>query len=426
MIVKNEAEVLGRCLESVRGLVTECVVVDTGSTDETVAIARRHGARVLTTTWQDDFSLARNLGLAAAQTPWILVLDADEVLEPGASDALRAAIEGQHGGYLLPLENMTGSGTDHERQTVMLLRLFRNDSRIRYRGRVHEQVTAGLAEAGYTIGTATARIRHDGYLASRVSARDKHARNLSLLQATLADSPEDPYAWYQLAKTYLAMDRRDEGRGALDACLELLSGQAEPETFAYYPKGFVLRGLLAEPADRLDLLARGLERLPDSAELHLQAGLAHREAGSLEAARRHLERASDPAAFAPGVEPGEIAGRAALALGEIAAQQGDGVGAIAHYRAAATLRPRELAPWLRLAGASMERGDLGGAIAAYQAVVRIDPAEFSAQLALGTLYFETGDLGSALAALLAADHLRPGLSDLRALIQACRALGANG
>jgi len=78
MIVKNEELHLARCLKSVRGLADEMILVDTGSTDRTVEVARSYGARVFHFTWQDDFSLARNHSLEAASGEWILVLDADE------------------------------------------------------------------------------------------------------------------------------------------------------------------------------------------------------------------------------------------------------------------------------------------------------------------------------------------------------------
>jgi len=80
MIVKNEARDLARCLESVKPVVSEIVVVDTGSTDETPQIAAGLGARVISTPWTNDFSAARNIGLDAATGDWLLLLDADEEL----------------------------------------------------------------------------------------------------------------------------------------------------------------------------------------------------------------------------------------------------------------------------------------------------------------------------------------------------------
>lgn len=86
MIVKNEADNLARCLRSARGAADEIIIVDTGSTDATRSIARSFGARIIDYPWNGDFAAARNAGLALAQGTWILVLDADEELEPGSRD----------------------------------------------------------------------------------------------------------------------------------------------------------------------------------------------------------------------------------------------------------------------------------------------------------------------------------------------------
>jgi glycosyltransferase involved in cell wall biosynthesis len=80
LIVRNEQELLPRCLDSVRGVVDEIILVDTGSTDNTIKIAETYGARIYHYVWSDDFAAARNVSLAQANCEWILVLDADEVL----------------------------------------------------------------------------------------------------------------------------------------------------------------------------------------------------------------------------------------------------------------------------------------------------------------------------------------------------------
>ena len=92
MIVRNEERFLPGCLESVRGLVDEIIVVDTGSTDRTAEIARSFGARVFDFEWRDDFSAARNESLRHAGSDWILYLDADERIDCGGIDnCIRAA-----------------------------------------------------------------------------------------------------------------------------------------------------------------------------------------------------------------------------------------------------------------------------------------------------------------------------------------------
>ncbi|MGH9469974.1 MAG: glycosyltransferase family 2 protein, partial [Terriglobia bacterium] len=89
MIVKNAEASLDRCLESVRGLADEIVIADTGSTDSTPEIARRHGAKILSIPWEQDFAKARNRSLAAVESDWVLVLDADEMLDPKSVESVR-------------------------------------------------------------------------------------------------------------------------------------------------------------------------------------------------------------------------------------------------------------------------------------------------------------------------------------------------
>ena len=88
VIARDEAAGLGRCLVSAAGAVDEIVVVDTGSQDDTVAVARAHGANVIEAPWTDDFSAARNIALDHANGTWILTLDTDETLGMDAADAL--------------------------------------------------------------------------------------------------------------------------------------------------------------------------------------------------------------------------------------------------------------------------------------------------------------------------------------------------
>src|SRR5205823_151903 len=130
---------LGRCLESVRGLVDEIVVVDTGSTDRTVEIAERHGAKVVHFPWSDDFAAARNESLRHATRSWILVLDADETLDPESHAEIRRLIQLDAPlCYLVrrfDYQDEEGTASIYE-QT--LTRLFPNHPELRYRGRIHE------------------------------------------------------------------------------------------------------------------------------------------------------------------------------------------------------------------------------------------------------------------------------------------------
>src|SRR5262249_47968517 len=113
MIVKNGERDLPQCLESVRGIVGEIVIADTGSTDASVAIARNFGARVTEFSWTNDFAVARNASLAEVQSDWVLVLDADEQLDEQARLAIPAALQNADAdGYLVTIRNYVLSRTE--------------------------------------------------------------------------------------------------------------------------------------------------------------------------------------------------------------------------------------------------------------------------------------------------------------------------
>ncbi len=423
MIVRDEAELLPRCLESVRGTVDEVVVVDTGSRDATPAIARQQGARVFAFEWCDDFAAARNVGLEQATGDWILVMDADEVLAPGSGALLREAMRGPHGAYLLDLENLTGESGE-ERSRVRLLRLFRNLPGIRYEGRVHEQVTASLERLELSTGTCAARLVHDGYMAARMQARDKHGRNLALLEAMRAEAPASPYVTYHLAKTLMAMGRAPEALAACTEALDLLACEAAPERVPYYATLFLMKAALLEDREgagaALALVQAGLERLPGAAKLWLEAGRLLRLQDQLEAGLEACAQAFDLAEAEATPEVARVPERAAAGAAEILMALGRTDEAIDCFTQATELAPpHAFEPWLRLAVALMQLGRLAEAKGAYEAVVERRPEEPSAQLALATLYFEGGEFARAQAALDVVERLTPGRPDVAFLRAQC-------
>jgi glycosyltransferase involved in cell wall biosynthesis len=196
MIVRNEARCLARCLDSVRAHVDDMLVLDTGSTDDTAAIAVRHGARVAHFTWVDDFSAARNAALALVDTPWRLVLDADEWLVSGGGvlAALRTSSPDHVG--LINVE----SRTRDERGVVQhapswLPRVVPRG--VQYTGRIHEQPLSSLPHRRLDV-----LVGHDGYLPEQFNA--KRGRNRTLLLRSLREQPHDAYLHYQLGKEFEA------------------------------------------------------------------------------------------------------------------------------------------------------------------------------------------------------------------------------
>lgn len=136
MIVRDEEGLLPRCLESVRGA-DELVIVDTGSTDRTKGIAAEFGARVFDFAWCDDFSKARNFSLELCTGDWVLVIDADEVLEPGGIQKIRDAIEGAGAHRTVEIRMVAESDSEFH----VLPRVFRKCSEVQWSGAIHEYLT---------------------------------------------------------------------------------------------------------------------------------------------------------------------------------------------------------------------------------------------------------------------------------------------
>ena len=192
LIVKNEEKFLAQCLKSVRGLASQIVVVDTGSTDRTVEIAREFGAEIYSFAWCDDFSAARNAALEHATGDWILMLDADEELPAAQHAKLLADMKNANViGFRLPLVNV---GQENEGRSF-IPRLFRNAPEVFFHGRIHEQIFPSLIvpakKWGLKTALGTAEILHHGYTPEMVRDRNKIERNLKLLRTAVLENPAD-------------------------------------------------------------------------------------------------------------------------------------------------------------------------------------------------------------------------------------------
>lgn len=185
-IAKNEAENLAKSIKSLKNQVNEIVVVDTGSTDNTIVVARRLGARVYSFPWQDDFSKARNFALSKAKGEWLVLLDADEYFTAKTAGNIRQVIRQaqQADGLLIQMVNY-----DVDKEEIQdyfyQLRIVCNQQGLHYEGKIHEELklSDGKSMKFLRIPPEMLEIYHTGY-ASSVS-RQKLERNLRLLQQAL-------------------------------------------------------------------------------------------------------------------------------------------------------------------------------------------------------------------------------------------------
>lgn len=212
LIARNEEEFIGKCLSSIKPIAHQIVVVDTGSTDRTMDIAREHGAEVHAFAWNDNFSDARNASLMHARGDWILVLDADEELPVSEHAKLLKDVSNDRAiGYRLPMvhRGMESRGIDH------VPRLFRNAPGVFYVGRVHEQVFTTVVVQGKTWGleveVGAAQLVHYGYAPEVMKSRGKVERNLGLLETAATEMPDEPNIIMNLGLELVRSGRLDEG-----------------------------------------------------------------------------------------------------------------------------------------------------------------------------------------------------------------------
>lgn len=199
MIVKNEEAFLKQCLESVKDYVDEIVIVDTGSTDGTVEIAKRYTDRVYFHPWEGSFSKARNQAMAYAACDWILTIDADEELVADSGALLRQAVReaGSADAIYANIISIYSGGRKTARHNSE--RILRNNRIIHYEGSVHNRVT-GVTQSKIS----KIELMHYGYNLDEKKAQEKFIRTSELLKQQIRETPDDPKPHHYLGTSYLA------------------------------------------------------------------------------------------------------------------------------------------------------------------------------------------------------------------------------
>ena len=359
MIVKNEAANLPSCLSSVSGVVDEIVIVDTGSTDRTLEIAREFGARIYEFEWCNDFAVARNQSLKYVQGEWILVLDADEVLVPEIVPNLKQAIK--HSGYLLV--NLVRQEIGAAQSPYSLVsRLFRNHPDIYfsrpYHALIDDSVSSILSqEPQWRIGyLPEVAVLHSGYQKSTLLSANKFSKAQAAMEGFLASHPNDPYVCSKL--------------GAL-----------------YVQTGSAARGI--------ELLERGLTSNGTNAtimyELHYHLGIAYTHL------QRPLAIAHYEAALQMDIYPMLKIG-SFNNLGNLRRADGDLTAAQTLYKRALQIDPTFAAGHYNLGMTLKALGCLKDAIAAYQRAIQLNPTYAEAYQNLGVVFLKLGQVPQSLAA----------------------------
>jgi tetratricopeptide (TPR) repeat protein len=330
MIVKDEEEMLDKCLAAAAPAVDEIIVVDTGSSDRTIETARSHGAKVIEQPWTGSFSDARNTSFEAATGDWIVYLDADEVLVADDVERLRA-LTGRvwREAFYLTETSYTGELGDGSAITTSALRVFRNRPHYRFDGRLHEQIAHHLPTyAAGRIEQSSVRVDHYGYLGAVRDAKEKSHRNLELLKAQQAESAPSAFMHFNLGTEYAAVGDHRSALTELERAWELVQSGGE-EGNDYVP-ALVQRlvtslRLCGRPKEAIDRARDGLERFPGFTDLVFVKALASLDTGKEDDAIAYWERCIDMGDAPPryGAAVGAGTHRPRIALAELAMRRGE-------------------------------------------------------------------------------------------------------
>ena len=354
MIVRNEAENLPRCLQSVSGIVDEAIVLDTGSTDLTVQVARSLGAQVYETSWHSDFALARNECLRHAQGEWVLVLDADEQFIRSQAPALPSLMaDPQHLVVNLVREEVGATQSPFS----LVSRLFRRHPGLGftrpYHAMIDDRVEELLQQEPHwkVVTLAEPAIRHEGYKPGAIVARDKFERARQAMEGFLGEHPRDVYT-----------------------CTKLGALQVEAGNWA----------------TGMELLQRALGQsphLPDLCyELYYHLGIAAKRLGQTEEAITYYQLAIEQAIL-PLIKVGAYNN-----LGNLYEAQGNLETARSQYEMVVRLNPHLALGYYNLGLIKKQKGDFWGAIASYQTAIRLKPDYTEAYQNLGVTFFKLGQL----------------------------------
>lgn len=217
LIVRDEENNLKRLLPTLVKCADEVVVCDTGSTDNTKKIVRKNKAKLVEFPWNDSFSDARNYCLDHCTKDYILWLDADDYIEPESFSIIKRHLQFKpNTAVFLILEDYRGGGVFSSYQ----LRIVPNDKRLRFRGRIHEQISFSVEENGIPYSYLGISIKHFGYNDETV-VKQKLERNLKLLERELEENPNDFLTLINTAKTLIGIGRIDDAEPIVEKSLAL-------------------------------------------------------------------------------------------------------------------------------------------------------------------------------------------------------------
>lgn len=387
-IVKNEESLIPQSLKSVKDVVDEIVILDTGSTDRTVDIAKEFGARVYHFEWCNDFAAARNEALNYVQGKWVLVLDADEVLTRAIVPEIKQAIASEYHLVINLVRKEVGAS---QSPYSLVSRLFRNHPEIRfsrpYHAMVDDSVQSLLPREPHwqVVSLSTVAIEHYGYQPGAIAALDKYTRARQAMEGYLKHHPNDAYVCSKLGALYVQINQVSEG---------------------------------------IELLERGVRgtslEAPVLYELHYHLGNAYTRLKKLDLAVDHYRAAiKQPILLSLKLGAYNNFGNLLLSVGDL-------TNAKMAYETTLKIDPSFAAGHNNLGMTLKALGQLEDAIASYQTAIQLNPEYADAYQNLGVVLLKLGKVPESLSAFrnaIALHELKNNLAEAQRLRQGLQEMG---
>mgnify|MGYP001619429227 CR=1 FL=1 len=369
MITKNEERFLEQCIDSVKSIVDEIVIVDTGSTDKTKEIAKKFNAKIFDFKWQDDFSAARNESIRHATKDWLLVLDADEVLDEEGLKTIKGLVNNkENDAFLFLQKNYTNETSiagfvneEHKKHGKyagwygsFIARLFRNHKDYKFSGTVHELVEPSIEAKKGKISAANVALHHYGNSDPNI-AKKKRQLYLELCKKKIKHKPDAP-SYYELGVLYKENDNFDNALKSFKKAI----GLNPKHSMAWYESGIVY-----EQQKNYDEAIKSYTeslRIRESSEAFQSLGVCYLKRGMLKEAYRNLVKAML-------LNPNKYT--IYNNLGAVFEKLGNYKSAVQMLEIGTKLNPKNVIGFYNLGIAFDKKGDFGNAIPNYEKAVEL-------------------------------------------------------
>ncbi|WP_096199100.1 glycosyltransferase [Bacillus sp. FJAT-45350] len=268
IIVRNAEETIDACLQSIQDIVDEIVVIDTGSTDDTLEKLKKYSVDLYTCEWKDDFSEARNKALEFSTGDWVFIIDADETLQAQRRTLEEMMSDSKVEAYWVTVENFLSTNHSHS-NSQQNIRMFRNNKEYRYEGRIHEQIASSILRIHprNTLQESNLTIKHYGDLPYYVEKYNKNERNRFIIELALEEEPNHPFYLYNLAVEYMKIKEYEKVVNNLTICIK-----KENKKATYLPHAYLLLATAKLKTrdfnEVLDFIELAIKRYPDYTDLY--------------------------------------------------------------------------------------------------------------------------------------------------------------